>query len=188
MTAPPDAPRGARSGEPGITCPTCQSSDVDPIPCGTAALTASTDRTRIGGPVDAARPGDGQVAWRCRACAATSTDQPRPSLFTLFDSAATPEDIAAQIARTLGDRAPTPGGPQPQSAPPGLVTIEAIDGRVTLTIAETATLLGLGRTAAYEAARRGQIPTRRLGRRLVVPVPALLAWLGVTADPSTDGC
>jgi excisionase family DNA binding protein len=43
-----------------------------------------------------------------------------------------------------------------------------------------AALLGLGRTATYEAARRGEIPSRRLGRRVVVPVPALLDWLGVT--------
>ncbi|MFN8159955.1 MAG: helix-turn-helix domain-containing protein [Solirubrobacterales bacterium] len=49
----------------------------------------------------------------------------------------------------------------------------------TITIEQTAALLGLGRTAAYEAARRGEFPTRRLGRRVVVPVPALLEWLGV---------
>ena len=35
----------------------------------------------------------------------------------------------------------------------------------------------LGRSAAYEAARRGELPTRRVGRRLVVPVPALMRWL-----------
>lgn len=52
--------------------------------------------------------------------------------------------------------------------------------RLTLTIEEVAGLLGLGRTAAYEAARRGEIPSRRLGRRVVVPVPALLDWLGAT--------
>lgn len=49
----------------------------------------------------------------------------------------------------------------------------------TITIEQAATVLGLGRTAAYEAARRGEFPTRRLGRRIVVPVPALLEWLGV---------
>lgn len=48
----------------------------------------------------------------------------------------------------------------------------------TITIEQTAELLGLGRTAAYEAARRGEFPTRRLGRRIIVPVPALLEWLG----------
>lgn len=45
--------------------------------------------------------------------------------------------------------------------------------RETLTIAETAIRLGIGRNQAYEAARRGDIPTIRLGKRLLVPVVAL---------------
>lgn len=45
--------------------------------------------------------------------------------------------------------------------------------RQTLTVEETAIVLGIGRTAAYEAARRGEIPTLRIGRRLIVPVHAL---------------
>ena len=53
-----------------------------------------------------------------------------------------------------------------------------LEDRLTVTVEEAASLLSLGRTAAYEAARQGEIPTRRLGRRLIVPVPALLAWLG----------
>lgn len=56
--------------------------------------------------------------------------------------------------------------------------LDQLAGKATITIEQTAQLLGLGRTAAYEAARRGEFPTRRLGRRLIVPVPALLAWLG----------
>lgn len=59
--------------------------------------------------------------------------------------------------------------------------LDALDGRLTVSVEETAQLLGLGRSAAYEAARRGQLPTRRLGRRIVVPVPLLLEWLGVPA-------
>jgi excisionase family DNA binding protein len=55
--------------------------------------------------------------------------------------------------------------------------IDQLAGRATITIEQAAMLLGLGRTAAYDAARRGELPTRRLGRRLLVPVPALLAWL-----------
>ena len=54
-----------------------------------------------------------------------------------------------------------------------------IDARLTLSIDEVASVLGLGRAAAYEAARRGDIPSRRLGRRVIVPVPAFLDWLGV---------
>ena len=62
-----------------------------------------------------------------------------------------------------------------QATPPRL---EELEGKVTITIEQAAKLLGLGRTAAYDAARRGELPTRRLGRRLLVPVPALLEWLG----------
>lgn len=45
--------------------------------------------------------------------------------------------------------------------------------RQTLTIEEAAKLLGIGRSAAYNAAKSGEIPTITIGRRLVVPVPAL---------------
>jgi excisionase family DNA binding protein len=54
------------------------------------------------------------------------------------------------------------------------LAVDLIGRQATLTIEQTAALLGLGRTAAYEAARRGEFPTRRLGRRVIVPVPALL--------------
>jgi excisionase family DNA binding protein len=58
-------------------------------------------------------------------------------------------------------------------------SLAALAGRTTVSVEEAARCLGLGRSAAYEAARRGQLPTRRIGRRLLVPVPALLDWLGV---------
>jgi len=57
--------------------------------------------------------------------------------------------------------------------------LEELATKATISVEQAATVLGLGRTAAYEAARRGEFPTRRLGRRVVVPVPALLEWLGV---------
>lgn len=37
----------------------------------------------------------------------------------------------------------------------------------------------LGRSAAYNAAERGDIPTIRIGRRLVVPTAALRRMLGL---------
>lgn len=58
-------------------------------------------------------------------------------------------------------------------------SLAVLQGRVTVSVEEAGRVLGLGRSAAYEAARRGQLPTRKLGRRLLVPVPALLDWLGV---------
>ena len=46
-------------------------------------------------------------------------------------------------------------------------------------------LFGCGRSVGYAAARTGQWPSVRLGRRKVVPVPALLAQLGVDAESSS---
>ena len=45
--------------------------------------------------------------------------------------------------------------------------------RAVWTVPEAGQLLGIGRTASYEAARRGQIPTLRIGRRILVPRIAL---------------
>jgi excisionase family DNA binding protein len=57
--------------------------------------------------------------------------------------------------------------------------LDELATQATISIEQAAQVLGLGRTAAYEAARRGEFPTRRLGRRVLVPVPALVEWLGV---------
>lgn len=57
--------------------------------------------------------------------------------------------------------------------------LDEFSTQATISVEQAAKVLGVGRTAAYEAARRGEFPTRKLGRRIVVPVPALLDWLGV---------
>jgi len=41
--------------------------------------------------------------------------------------------------------------------------------RLTLSVAEAAAMLGLSRNAAYSAAKNGQIPVLRIGKRLLVP-------------------
>jgi excisionase family DNA binding protein len=50
--------------------------------------------------------------------------------------------------------------------------------RLTLSVEEAAEVLGIGRTLAYEAVRRGDIPTVRIGRRHLVPREALDQLLG----------
>jgi len=47
------------------------------------------------------------------------------------------------------------------------------DERITLSIPEAAKLLGIGRNQAYEAAKRGEIPTVKIGKRILVPLAAL---------------
>jgi excisionase family DNA binding protein len=50
-------------------------------------------------------------------------------------------------------------------------------GRLTLSVDEAAERLGIGRSAAYEAIHRGEIPSLRIGRRFLVPVSALSRYL-----------
>jgi excisionase family DNA binding protein len=57
----------------------------------------------------------------------------------------------------------------------------------TMSVAEAGRWLGVGRNAAYDAARRGEIPTIRVGRLLRVPVAALerkLAEAGAARGPN----
>ena len=49
--------------------------------------------------------------------------------------------------------------------------------RVTLTMPEVATYLGIGRTAAYNLAHSEGFPSFRIGRRLLVCKAALDAWI-----------
>ena len=54
--------------------------------------------------------------------------------------------------------------------------------RKTVTVEEAATILGVGRNKAYEAARSGEIPTIRIGKRLLVPQVALEQLLAVGVE------
>jgi excisionase family DNA binding protein len=51
------------------------------------------------------------------------------------------------------------------------------DDRLTWTITEAAQLLGISRATAYEAAHRGELPVRLIGRRMLVPRVALMRLL-----------
>jgi hypothetical protein len=60
-------------------------------------------------------------------------------------------------------------------------TLQALknSGRLTITVEETGRFIGIGRGAAYECVRNGELPVLRLGsHKLLVPVPALLRMLG----------
>jgi excisionase family DNA binding protein len=49
----------------------------------------------------------------------------------------------------------------------------------TITIDQAAELVGISRGAAYRAVHTGEIPSLRIGRRLVVPSAKLLDMLGL---------
>jgi excisionase family DNA binding protein len=50
---------------------------------------------------------------------------------------------------------------------------EEILSEPTISVPEAGRLLGLARNGAYEAAKRGEIPTIQLGRRIRVPTAKL---------------
>jgi excisionase family DNA binding protein len=60
------------------------------------------------------------------------------------------------------------------------------EGRMTLSVVEAAGRLGISRALAYELVRRGELPSLRLGRRLVVPEAALLALLAASTANGAD--
>jgi excisionase family DNA binding protein len=60
--------------------------------------------------------------------------------------------------------------------------LEQLQHSATCSIEEAATLLCIGRSTAYAAARDGSLPTVRLSKRLLVPTAKLLAMLGLETD------
>lgn len=54
----------------------------------------------------------------------------------------------------------------------------------TVSVEEAGRLLGISRGHAYAMAAAGELPTIRLGRRLLVPTARLLALLGVETAAS----
>lgn len=54
--------------------------------------------------------------------------------------------------------------------------------RPTLTVQEVADLLRIGRSSAYAAVRSGEIPSMRVGHRLLVPTAALLRRLDAVSS------
>jgi excisionase family DNA binding protein len=57
----------------------------------------------------------------------------------------------------------------------------------TMTVTETAAVLGISRSSAYECVRIGSIPSIRLGRRIVVPTQAIDALLAaVPLEPGHE--
>lgn len=59
--------------------------------------------------------------------------------------------------------------------------------RPTLSVAETAELLGISRWLVQQAVRDGSLPSLRVGRRILIPRVRLQAWLDGQQDPGAPG-
>lgn len=58
--------------------------------------------------------------------------------------------------------------------------INTVD-KVALSLTECAVMLGVGRSKMHELARSDRFPVVRVGRRVLVPIDALKAWLNEQA-------
>ena len=58
--------------------------------------------------------------------------------------------------------------------------------RLTYTVSETAVILGISRTSAYECVHRGEIASVALGRRLLIPHTAIDKLIGEHPDNNTE--
>lgn len=58
------------------------------------------------------------------------------------------------------------------------------DEQPTMTVDEVAAAIGMGRSQTYDAVKRGEIPSIRVGsRKILVPTHALREWLGHRTGP-----
>jgi len=57
------------------------------------------------------------------------------------------------------------------------------DERLALSVDEAAALLGISRSLAYDLCARGDLPSLRLGRRILIPRRALDARLKKSDEP-----
>ncbi|HLN15706.1 MAG TPA: helix-turn-helix domain-containing protein [Acidimicrobiales bacterium] len=59
--------------------------------------------------------------------------------------------------------------------------------RLALSVEEAAGLLGISTWLAYELVHQGELPSLRLGRRIVVPRAALERMVGLERDGNNSG-
>lgn len=85
-----------------------------------------------------------------------------------------PEALAEALGANAEGQVPSPppAGGAASAAP------ATNPGRLTLTVEEAAGLLGISRAFACETVRRGEIPSIRIGRRVLVPRVALDRLVG----------
>lgn len=87
----------------------------------------------------------------------------RPELW-----AESPSELHDALASAAGESGAVQAGPQTASG-----AVAPVEDRLVFTVEEAAQLLGISRSFAYEAVQRGEVPSMRIGRRILVPKAAL---------------
>jgi excisionase family DNA binding protein len=62
-----------------------------------------------------------------------------------------------------------------------------MEDRLVYSVEEAAKLLGISRSFAYKAVHRGEVPSMRIGRRILVPKAALERYLSLAGEQSAPG-
>jgi excisionase family DNA binding protein len=114
-----------------------------------------------------------------RTIADPSGRPPDPNRFAVITAPAQWRGYVRELHEALS-------GAEPVAEGRGLAAgaIAPVGERLTLTVEEAGTLLGISRAFAYEAVNRGDIPSIRIGRRILVPKAALERMLGDPAAPA----
>ena len=86
-------------------------------------------------------------------------------------------DNARELADALAFVASTPGIGATSTLTTSAGAVSPVEDRLVFTVEEAAQLLGISRSFAYEAVQRGEIPSKRIGRRILVPKAALERFL-----------
>ena len=79
------------------------------------------------------------------------------------------------------------GRPQLPGASTSSVDAGELFHRMAVSVHEAASLLGISKDLAYDLVRRDELPSIRLGGRVVVPTRPLLKLLGVEVLPIEPG-
>ncbi len=134
----------------------------------------TTPRTRVNKPTPVADEqqttpcaGDGTPVAESLQCESSRQAEEQPATLSPATSVRhIPASALQNSANALGIGATLPAfAPRPTDVP--------LAERVALSVEEAGALLGISRDLAYDLVARGELPSVRLGRRLVVPRRAL---------------
>jgi excisionase family DNA binding protein len=92
---------------------------------------------------------------------------------------------ASQVQELRDVLTPLARGVRPEGPPVAASPVTQL--RLVLTVEEAAAALGISRASAYEAVRVGEIPSVRIGRRILVPKSALQRMLDSAGESDENG-
>jgi excisionase family DNA binding protein len=92
-----------------------------------------------------------------------------------------PRELHDALVEVVGPNSTASASP---TAAPGVIA--PVEDRLVFTVEEAAQLLGISRSFAYEAVNRGEIPSMRIGKRILVPKAALERALAQFGESSPE--